>query len=142
MITRAGSGWQTLLTDLSLILFMATVAVLPREDDAKAKVKATVEASPQAEPLSVYRTGKDAPPLKQWLAAQEGDPRQLLTIVSTYRPGGQEEAILMAGKLAHQADEAGRSARIVVEPGDGAASVTLAFDQPQGALAYGLHELR
>ena len=141
MIARAGSGWQTLLADLALILFIITAAALRQQDDLKSRAgqAQAVEASPQAEPLSVYRTGKDAPPLRQWLATQPSDPRQLLTIVSTYRPGNQAEALMTAQKLARQADAAGRTARIVVEPGEGDASVTLAFDQPAEILAHSLH---
>lgn len=140
MIARAGSGWQTLLADLSLILFIITVTALRQQDAAKpnASKEQAVAASPQAEPLSVYRTGKDAPPLRQWLATQPSDPRQLLTIVSTYRPGRQAEALAAAEQLARTADESGRTARIVVEPGEGDASVTLAFDQPAGVLARSL----
>lgn len=138
MISRIGCGWQYVLTDLSLILFMITATALSQAGDGKDKDKGP-EASPQAEPLSVYRTGKDAPPLGQWLAIQSRDPRQLLTIVSTYRPGGQVEALATAERLARQADEAGRAARIVVEPGEGEASATLAFDQPAGILARSLH---
>jgi len=144
MIVRAGTGWQTMLADLCLILFIVTASALNPENGRKQddhKVTA-VEASPQAEPLSVYRTGRDAPPLGQWLAAQGSDPRQLLTIVSTYRPGRQAEAMATAENLARQADAAGRTARIVVEPGSGDASATLAFDQPDKTLAYGLHEGR
>jgi len=135
MIERIGTGWQTMLADLSLILFVITAAALSQAGDGK---DVGLEASPQAEPMSVYRTGKDAPPLRQWLAAQPGDPRQLVPIVSTYRPGGQTGALATAERLAQQADEAGWTARIVVEPGEGEASATLAFDQPAGISARSL----
>jgi len=130
MIARAGSGWQTVLADLSLILFMATAAALSQAggDDA-------VAVSSQAEPLALYRAGTGAPPLGAWLAAQSGDTRQALTIVVQYPPGGREAALAQARALATDADPSGLAVRIVVEPGAGGTSASLAYDDPRATLA-------
>lgn len=141
MNERSAISWQTMLADLSLILFLLTAAALSQAGDGKAHAKPRpAEVSLQAEPLAVYRGGKDAPPLREWLAAQPLDPRQKLTIVSPYRAGGQAEALEVAGRLAREAGEMGRAARIVVEPGEEAAAATLAFDVPQAELARSLRD--
>ncbi len=134
MIARAGSGWQTVLADLSLILFMVTASALsPAESGAGA-----VQPSPNGAPLAVYRAGPASPPLGQWLADQGGDARLQLTIVAQYAPGGLAEAFRIAGALARDAGASGVTARIVVEPGAGGVSASLAYDVPETVLARGL----
>lgn len=131
MMARAGSGWQYILADLSLILFMVTAAALASGEDAPAKpAVADQPLSPQAEPLALYRAAPGAPPLGQWLRDQSADPRQQLTIVARYRPGEQTAALDEAAALARQAGAAGMGARIVVEPGPGGATAALAYDSP------------
>lgn len=66
----------------------------------------------------------------------------MLTVVSTYRPGSQAEALTRATAFAQQAFARGVQTRVVVEPGPGDATATLAYDlgnqpipspSPQGA---------
>lgn len=143
MIVRAGTGWQTLMADLSIILFMVTAAALSQAGPGKAQAgKAELAPSQRGEPIAVYRSGDGAPPLAQWLETQPRDERQMLTVVSTYRPGSQADALARATTLAQQAFARGVQTRIVVEPGPGNATATLAFDlgiqpsrspSPQGA---------
>lgn len=131
MIARAGSGWQTVLADLSLILFMTTAAALSAApEDAGPPSRAAQPPSPASEPLAIYRPAPAAPPLSQWLAEQAPDPRQRLTIVGHYAPGGQAELL---GRIAALAAEAGTMAgamRIVAEPGTPDLFATLAYDAP------------
>lgn len=133
MNARAGSGWQTVLADLSLILFMLTAATL-----SQAAEEGGIAASPLSQPVAVYAAGKDAPPLADWLADQPRDPRQQLTIVAHYAPGGQDAALSAATAMAGQSEMA---ARVVVEPGQPAGlTAMLAYDapanvsHPQGAM--------
>ena len=133
MIARAGSGWQTLMADLSIILFMVTAAALSQSKDGQAA--AVPKPSARGEPLAVYRSGAGAPPLGQWLAAQSPDPRQQLSIVAHYPAGGQQAALAEAANLLRQAGAAGIYARLVVEPGEGGIVATLAYDR---AVAQGL----
>jgi hypothetical protein len=146
MIARAGTGWQYVLTDLSLILFMVTAAALSqaKDDDGRkvavspppARAAAEVRPlSPQAEPLALYHADPGAPPLSQWLRDQSIDARQQLTIVSQYPAGAQAQALAQAETLARQAGEAGLRARIVIEPGQGGTSAMLAYDVPEASLA-------
>lgn len=129
MIVRAGTGWQTLMADLSIILFMVTAAALTQAGPGKAQAGQTnVGPSQRGEPIAVYRTGEGAPPLGEWLDSQPRDERQMLTVVSTYTPGKQAEALTRATALAQDADKRHVLTRVVVEPGAGDATATLAYD--------------
>ena len=136
MMVRAGTGWQYLLADLSLILFMVTAAALAQSVDEK---PGAATLSPQGEPLAFYRVGTGAPPLGHWLQDQSVDARQQLTILAQYAPGQQAEALSQAERLAREAGEAGTKARIVIEPGPGGTTASLAYDVPQASMAHDLH---
>lgn len=136
MIVRAGTGWQYLLADLALILFMVTAAALAHSEDQPK----LATLSPQGEPLALYRVEAGAPPLGTWLQDQSPDARQQLTIVAQYRPGGQAEALSRAETLAEEAGEAGAQARIVIEPGEGGTTATLAYDVPEASMARDLQK--
>jgi len=136
MIGRLSAGWQTTIADLALILFMVTAAAI---DGRGGRTAITSAPSASGEPLAVYRAGKDAPPLPEWLAEQAPDERQYLTIVAGYADGDAAEAAGRALELARQAQAVGAAARIVLEPGDGEEPVaTLAFDRPGTAVARSL----
>lgn len=158
MSARPGPGWQTALTDLSLILFMITAGAVSQQ---RAKhmggapkplphaVQVAPAPSPQTEPLSVYTATPGAPPLAEWLGQQAADPRQQLTITARYGSnlGEQARALAEAGKLLAQAGVQGRSARVVVEPGEGPVRAALAYDMPGGAqpgvkMARDMHQFR
>lgn len=135
---RAGTGWQTVLADLSIILFMVTASALSQAPDGPVPAPAARGASPispQGEPLALYRAEPGAPPLREWLSGQAVDPRQQLTIIAHYRPGTQSEAVSRASALAGEAGQAGARARIVVEPGEGGVTASLAYDLPEAGLA-------
>ena len=139
MIVRAGTGWQTVFADLSIILFMVTAAALARTADGAA-APLSAAPSPRSDPVAVYRSAPGAPPLEAWLAAQPPDPRQMLTIVASYRPGGEQAALAGAARLADLASARGIELRIVVEPGAGDSTATLAFDRPARQLARSLRQ--
>jgi hypothetical protein len=113
MIARAGSGWQTVLADLSLILFMVTAATVS---------EAPPEGAPPAfsEPVAQWRGEAGAPDLAAWLAAQPKDLRQQLTIVAA--PAAAQAALDLASS-------SGRSARVLLDPRfAGPPLATLAYD--------------
>lgn len=139
MIVRAGTGWQTVFADLSIILFMVTAAALSRTADG-AGAPLSADPSPRSDPVAVYRSAPGAPPLEAWLAAQPPDPRQMLTIVSSYRPGGEQAAIAGAARFASLASARGMELRVVVEPGAGDSTAILAFDRPANELARSLRQ--
>ena len=113
MIARAGSAWQTVLADLSLILFMVTAA-------AVSEAQPTGAPPAFSEPVAQWRGEAGAPDLAAWLAAQPKDPRQQLTIVAP--PAAAQAALALA---AHS----GRAARVLLDPRfEGPPLATLAYD--------------
>ncbi|GGC40856.1 hypothetical protein GCM10011371_30350 [Novosphingobium marinum] len=137
MILRAASGWQTILADLSLILFMVTGAALGGPESIPARTQGVSERS---EPLAFYESSEGAPPLSDWLAAQSPDPRQILTITTKYDEGGLEAALVDADRLSREAAAFPVPVRIVVEPGTGNISAVLSFDAPAG-MAHALQDV-
>lgn len=129
MIARAGSGWQTVLADLSLILFMMTAAAAS-ELPAAAPAQTVAVLPALSEPVAVWRAGAEAPRLRDWLARTGPDPHLRLTIMAA--PEQAQAALALAA-------EAGRPARVLLEPGTGSPSATLTYDQ--GGLAQPLQPI-
>lgn len=128
MIARAGSGWQTVLADLSLILFMVTASAI-----SEGPAAAPAPLLPAlGEPVAVWRPGSGAPPLGAWLAATAPDPRLRLTIIAA--PTAGAEALALAAS-------AGRPVRVLIEPGASGVAATLTYDQAP-PLAQLLHIAR
>ena len=124
-------GWQTLLADLALILFMVTAAAMaasPPNDPHPKPAKIRPEHA-TTEPIAVWRAGGTAPPLGRWLREEAPDPRQQLTIAVRYAPGGLPAALARATQLAAEAQATGVAARVLVEPGADEAVATLAYDR-------------
>ncbi len=126
MIARAGSGWQTVLADLSLILFMVTASAV-NDAPPLAIPPSTPPVSLPAlgEPVAQWRQGPGVPGLADWLAANP-DPRLRLTILA--RPDEARAALALAAT-------AGRPARLVLDPDAGVLTAALTYDR---ALAQGL----
>ena len=123
MIARAGSGWQTVLADLSLILFMVTASAVRETPPAESAPTLPQSASlpALAQPVAVWTALPGAPPLPQWLAAAGSDPRLRLTILAP--PAASAQALALAAA-------AGRPARIVLDPDrSGAVQALLGYDQ-------------
>jgi hypothetical protein len=152
MIARTVStSWQTILADLSLILFMVTASALANAPDGPLGADETgphsraapvprsppppaaVGPMPQAEPVGIWRPVPGAPDLAQWLNEVARDPRLRLTITVHYAPGGRAAALGEAARLDRAAGARGDTARIVVEPGppDGASAV-VGYDADAG----------
>ncbi len=125
MIARpVNLGWQTLLADLSLILFMVTAAALadapdgPLDSSTPVVRAPAIRPAPRAVPVGVWRPLAGGPSLTQWLNEAARDPRLQLTITVHYAPGGQAEALAAAARLNHEAGANGGTARVVIEPGE------------------------
>ncbi len=129
MIARTGSGWQTVLADLSLILFMTTAAVVAEPPAPTAPPSRTAPTLPAlGEPVAVWSGVPGGPALRDWLAQTAQDPRLRLTIVAS--PAEADTALRLAAG-------AGRAARVLIEPeASGPPLATLTFDQ--ALLAQGL----
>ena len=120
MIARAGSGWQTVLADLSLILFMVTASAVSQARDDPA---APAGGFAMADPVAVWRPSPAGPTLAQWLSVQQPDPRLRLTLFVHALAGGEGDALRLANATAPDA-------RVVIdrEPGPPLEAI-LAFDQ-------------
>ena len=118
-------GWQTIMADLALILFMVTAAAL-----AERPQHSTGRDAPEplrAEPVAIYRPVPGAVSLSGWLAGQSDDGRLRATVVARGTPSPRLVAAGLA--LADQAQAAGWPARIVIEPAQGEdVSLVLAYD--------------
>jgi len=126
MIARAGSGWQTVLADLSLILFMVTASAVSQAPPAVPSRPEPAVLPALGEPVALWRAGQGAPALAEWLAASAPDPRLRLTIMAA--PDQAPAALNLARN-------AGRPARVLIEPGATGIVAALTYDQ---ALAQGL----
>lgn len=157
MIARmASTGWQTILADLSLILFMVTASALAnapdgplgppgdQSPDAKPAPKRAAAPVPKpvitpampVEPVGVWRSAPGAPPLAQWLNDVGRDPRLRLSITVHYGAGGRKAALAQALRLDAAAGSHAADARMVVEPGlPAGASAVLSYDAAGTQLA-------
>jgi hypothetical protein len=118
--TRASlGGWQTMLADLALILFLVAASALDRPEGAGRPIVVTV---PQAgTPAAIWRDGPGAPTLAEWLTREQHDPRLQLTLLATSADGAR--ALALAADLP--------DARVVIQPaGQGQAPGVV------GVLAY------
>ena len=134
----AGHGWQLILADLALILFLLTLSALPASETGKGQGgigRAGALPSPRpaaiAPAQALYRPFAGGPGLAQWLAAQPRDPRATLTIFSRYRPGDEAAAWAAARRLADDARGSGVTVRIIIAAGAEAdLYASLAYDEP------------
>jgi hypothetical protein len=137
-------GWQTMLADLALILFMVSAAAMaegpdkPKPSPPKPAQSQPAQSQPapqgdpaRSEPLAVWRDGVGAPDLGAWLTAEQPDARQQLTITLRYAPQDQAAALARGGALAQAAGKAKVSPRIILEPVAQASSI-----EAVAALAY------
>ena len=108
------AGWQTILADLSLILFMVTAAALANAPDGpmgpftpepintqrrpEAALRPHIAASARGEPVGVWSDGPGVPPLADWLAQQGRDPRLRITILVRHLSGNGRAALARALK--------------------------------------------
>ncbi|WP_379922708.1 hypothetical protein [Erythrobacter sp. R86502] len=125
---RAGHGWQLILADLALILFLLALTALPaaetaskqrladtqaRVEDAQGRIRTEV-----APAQALFRPVPSGPPLREWLAAQGPDPRATLTIFTVHRRGEEAAAWTQAQALAAEARASGARVRTIISVGD------------------------
>lgn len=122
------SGWQVVLADLALILFLVTLAALaagPEGDDRSRIAKPEIAAS-----QALYREVEDGPTLAQWLDQRPADPRATLTILGQHTGGDDAMIWDRAEAMARQARGRGFRVRVVI--GEGEVSdlyASLAYDE-------------
>lgn len=122
---RAGTGWQTIVADLALILFIATAAAGIPETAPAAVAARTPARAPVT--LALWREGGDVR-LAEWLAAQQPDARATLQLTICYRPAARDRAWAAARELEAAARPLAPRMRTVLVPA--------AEDRIEAALAY------
>jgi len=124
---RAGQGWQLILADLALILFMLALSALPAAESEKGRRLADDKARKKdalgtaqlmvAPAQALYRPLSGGPSLGAWLDAQAPDPRATLTIFATHTQGEEAAAWAQAEALAAEARARGAQVRTIITVG-------------------------
>jgi hypothetical protein len=140
-VPRHSHGWQLILADLALILFLLALSSLPAVEAGAGR--APVEARARAEDVqrspvfeiasaqALFRPVAGGPSLGEWLASQPRDPRATLTVFVRHRPGGEGEAWRSARLLVREAEASGVAVRTVIaEAGEKDLYASLAYDAP------------
>lgn len=128
-------GWQLVLADLALILFLVTLTALvnTRSDAGQSRVRADqIAASPHiAASQALFRSTPRGPTLAQWLAERPADPRASLTIIAQHN--GADEQIMWdnAKAMAQSVEQSGVSVRVIITKGEQSELyASLAYDDP------------
>lgn len=124
---HGGQGWQLILADLALILFLLALSALPAaEADSGRRLAITVPREhdaigmfqPEIAPAqALFRPIASGPSLGAWLAAQGSDPRATLTIFAFHTKGGEQAAWQRAEALAAEARASGVAVRTIITAG-------------------------
>lgn len=140
-ISRGGHGWQLILADLALILFLLTLSALPATEPASGRRPADTaargeEARPDPAPdiaasQALFRPITGGLGIGEWLGEQAVDPRATLTVFATYREGGEAAAWEAARGLAAKAEATGVRVRTIITAGaERDLYASLAYDTP------------
>lgn len=136
---RGGHGWQLILADLALILFLLALSALPAAEAESGRRLADTEARERdalgmlyaevAPAQALFRPIPGGPSLGAWLTAQGPDPRATLTIFAVHTKGGEAAAWQCAEVLAAEARASGVAVRTIIAAGMRAeVYASLAFD--------------
>ena len=128
MTQRPLAGWQLILADLALILFLVTLSALAdvAEKTESDEFGSRIEISHSQ---ALFRPGSGDLTLADWLAQQQRDPRATLTIFADYRPEQRKAAWDAAREMAASVEGTDLAVRIVLRPGEvNDLYASLAFD--------------
>jgi len=137
---RGSHGWQLILADLALILFLLTLSALPSSDAEAGRRLATAELRERgtrqqqraevAAAQALFRPVPGGPALGEWLSDQQPDPRATLTIFAVHAPGREAAAWRSAEALAAEARARGARVRTIISAGTAdAVYASLAYDE-------------
>jgi len=132
------TGWQFILADLALILFLITLTALPgdagvaRDEGGAGSARAHTPQPAIAPAQALYRPVPGGQGLARWLANQPQDPRATVTVFARHAPGGERAAWQAAEALAREAAGSGHAVRTIIAAGEEAdLYVSLAYDAPR-----------
>ncbi|BDI60087.1 hypothetical protein [Qipengyuania nanhaisediminis] len=131
MTLPSSQGWQLILADLALILFLVTLSALASGAKVTRIDSEESGSDPHVAPAqALFRVSADGPSLEQWLAERPRDPRATLTVFARHVPGERPAAIAQASALASQGDAAGYRVRVVLSEGRASdLHASLAYDE-------------
>ena len=115
MIVRAASGWQTVIADLALILFLITAQAVGKKPATQSQAEEERQPPASSSALAVHRP-KQGESVREWLVASTTDQRQMATISVGYTQEKRAEALSEAERLLAEADSAGVPARLIATP--------------------------
>lgn len=123
MIARgldSGLGWQLILADLALILFLVTLSALANApEEAVREARGATPPSPQFAPSqALFRPDPAGPSIEQWLAARPRDQRATLTVFVQHSGEDREIQWTQAQALAASAEGEGFAVRVLVTEGE------------------------
>ncbi|MEP1422166.1 MAG: hypothetical protein ABJK59_10395 [Erythrobacter sp.] len=134
------NGWQLVLADLSLILFLVTLTALVNTSDeanawhARTSVVAPLHVAPSyvAPSQALFRPTARGPNLAQWLAEQPADPRATLTIIAQYSSTDKDLVWADAHRMASSIAPSDVPVRVVITKGEQSdLYASLAYDEPE-----------
>lgn len=130
MNLRSPLGWQVILADLSLILFISTATALGNQP---------ANTLPSTHSQTVFSARLEGGNLADWLASYAPDARERLRIVIFYRPGGLDAALSRAASAVRITAAAGRAASVTLEEGAAEGMTAIYAFDTQETLARNLH---
>lgn len=132
--TGGSHGWQLVLADLALILFLVTLTGLVDGSLGKT-TDTTLDATPSAQGYiapaqALFRPSSGGPSLSQWLEEQPLDPRATLTIVAQYEGENQYLMWQNAQMLSASVADAKVAVRVIIRKGEQSdLYASLAYDE-------------
>lgn len=116
MITRSAPGWQWILADLALILFLVTLAGLASAEESGAP--SLSDKDPVTAPVqALYRPTPGAASFDVWLSEQPKDPRAQLTIYAMYNDADGAQVWQQVRKMSDDAKQLGFAPKVIMAPG-------------------------
>ena len=115
MIVRAASGWQTVIADLALILFLITAQAVCKKPATQSQAEEEKQPPASSSALAVHRP-EQGESVREWLIASTTDQRQMATISVGYTQERRAEALTEAERLLAEADSEVVPARLIATP--------------------------
>lgn len=134
MILRAGHGashgWQLVLADLALILFLVTLTALVNSSSDEGEGLAARD--PYVAPAqALFRPTARGPSLAEWIAEQPADPRTTLTIIAQHSGADEDLMWQNAQVMAASLEGSPVPVRVVITKGEQSdLYASLAYDEP------------
>ena len=140
MKPRHAPGWQLILCDLALILFLVTLSGLAGDNaESGLEGRATGDTDREAEfgipavaaSQSLFRASSDGPDFQTWLAERPNDPRLTVTVFAEHSAEDYNRIWDEAEGLARTAKQNGFRVRVMISDSNVSdVYVSLAYDVP------------